>query len=376
MRNKLFGLAAIAVVLAGVAGILSTNGTEAAGGDRVVAGVGMVPGQGLIVHVMVVVPPGQSDRAAVDAALAAQGARPITSAEYSLTGLVHDGAADAEYTQGQDEVVVVYHGGNMPSGIGSMGALVSASMDPWTAVTPSALVFENAGALGGACPSLLKECPGAQVLNGANEVAFWALKGRNTLAVTWSHSGTDEFDIVWNTKFTWVDDGTDSTSGEFDAITVGIHEFGHGAGIGHSTADGNPVMEAVYEGGRRLLTGDDKLALSVLYGGVTPPEATPTPEPGEVTELSVSTDKSTYINREPVLITVDAGGVEGVSVTVRVSTPSGRTLSGSSTTGADGTATLNYKVNAGRDGTGTYYVVATGGGLTTADDPATTFEVE
>ena len=67
MRNKLFGkligLAAIAVVLAGVAGILTTNGSEAAGPDRVVAGVGIVPGLGLVVHVAVLVGPGQSDRA-------------------------------------------------------------------------------------------------------------------------------------------------------------------------------------------------------------------------------------------------------------------------------------------------------------------------
>ena len=72
MRNKLFGkligLAAIAVVLAGVAGILTTNGSEAAGPDRVVAGVGIVPGLGLVVHVAVLVGPGQSDRAAVDTA--------------------------------------------------------------------------------------------------------------------------------------------------------------------------------------------------------------------------------------------------------------------------------------------------------------------
>jgi hypothetical protein len=189
MRNKLFGkligLAAIAVVLAGVAGILTTNGSEAAGPDRVVAGVGIVPGLGLVVHVAVLVGPGQSDRAAVDTALAAQGARPITSAEYSLTGLVHDGPADGA-TLEDDQVAVVYNGSNMPSFTPGfdMQALVNASVAPWNAVSQSALVFSDGGSTSNACPSLLKECPGRQVLNGANEVAFWALKSNTTLAVT------------------------------------------------------------------------------------------------------------------------------------------------------------------------------------------------
>lgn len=378
MRAKIIGLAAIAVVIAGVAGIVSTNGTEAAGPDRVVAGVGVVPGQGLVVHVMVVVPSGQSDRAAVDAALAAQGARPITSAEYSLTGLVHDGAADGA-TLEDDTVSVVWNDSNMPSfgtSTLSMADLVQQSINPWNGVTPSALEFSAQGG-GAECPSLLRECPGRQFRNGENEVAFWPLRSGTTLAVTWYHTGTDEFDIAWNTNLTWVDDGGDDPgNGKFDVVTVGIHEFGHGAGIDHSNVSG-AIMEAVYDGGRRDLSVDDKLALNVLYGGAVAPEPTPTPEPGAITDLSVSVPVGPYANRERVPITVSASdgesGVAGISVRVEVTTPSGRTLSGSSTTGSNGEATLNYKVNAGRDGTGTYTVMATGGGLTSG---TTTFEVQ
>lgn len=375
MRNKLFGLAAMAVVLAGVAGILTTNGTEAAGPERVVAGVGVVPGQGLVVHVMVVVPSGQSNQTTVDAALAAQGARPITSAEYSLTGLVHDGAADG--VAGGDTVSVVYNGSNMPDlGELTMLQLVEQSFGPWNVVTPSALVFDEDG-IGAACPSLLRECPGRQIRNGENEVAFWPLKSGTTLAVTWYHTGTDEFDIAWNSNLTWVDNGGDKPgTGEFDVVTVGIHEFGHGAGINHSNVSG-AIMEAIYDGGRRDLSGDDKLALNVLYGGTVAPEPTPEPEPGAITGLSVTVPDGPYANRERVPITVLAtdggGGVAGISVRVEVTTPSGRSLSGSSTTGSNGEATLNYKVNAGRDGTGTYTVVATGGGI---ESGTTTFEVQ
>lgn len=385
MRNKLFGLAAIAVVLAGVAGILTTNGTEAAGPDRVVAGVGIVPGQGLVVHVVVLVSPGQTDQAAVHAALAAQGARPITSAEYSLTGLVHDGPADGA-ANGNETVSVVYSGSNMPDlGALTMLQLVEQSFGPWNLVSPSALVFDESG-VGAACTSLLRECPGRQVLNGENEVAFWALKSKTTLAVTWSHSGADEFDIAWNTNFDWVDNEFDATgNGVFDVVTVGIHEFGHGAGIGHSDV-GGAVMEAVYDGGRRGLHGDDMDALNALYGGgatadPTPaptetPAPTPTPEPGVADTLTLGNLGGPYGHRDLVIIPVsatDSGtGVEGVAVQVQIVTQSGKVLSGSSTTGADGSVQFSYKVNAGRDGVGTYSVTATAGGLS----DSSTFEVE
>ncbi len=379
MRNnlfgKLFGLAAIAVVLAGVAGILTTNGTEAAGPDRVVAGVGIVPGQGLVVHVAVLVGPGQSDHAAVNAALAAQGARPITSAEYSLTGLVHDGAADG--VAGGNTVSVVWNGANLPSGIGTMDALVTASIVKWNEVTDSALVFNNAGSTSNACPSLLRECPGAQVLNGVNEVAFWALKDRNTLAVTWSHAGTDEFDITWNTKFKWVDDENDSPSDrDFDAVTVGIHEFGHGAGIGHSDVSG-AVMEAVYDGGRRALQPDDKLALNVLYGGAVAADPTPTPEASTADLLVLEALGGPYTNRQTVTITVRATlegvAAEGATVSVRIVTHSGKVLSGSTTANSSGDAVLTYKVNAGRDGIGEYFLTASSTG---ADSVGDSFFVE
>ncbi len=80
--------------------------------------------------------------------------------------------------------------------------------------------------------------------------------------------------------------------------------------------------------------------------------------------VAVVTDKSTYANRETVTITVtvtdDAGAaVEGAAVDVTITTPNGNTLAASGTTDANGQVVITHKINANRDGFGTYTVSAT-----------------
>ena len=376
MRTKLAGLAAVAVLIAGISGvIISTSGSEASGHGRIASGFGIVPAQGLVVHVTVAVGPGQSDRAAVDVALAAQGARPLTSEEYSLTGLVHDGPADG--VPGNDNVDVVYYPTN-PQTI-DLGTVLGKSAARWNNVDGSALVFHGAGTTSNACPSLLKECPGAQFLNGENEVAFYALSGSTTLAVAWSYSVTDEFDITFNTSFNWVDSASPSP-GLFDIVTVGIHEFGHGAGIGHSNVDGS-VIEPSYSGVRRALHADDVAALIALYGtSTTEPTPTPTPEPEpsptppppavdgvEIEDLGESIGEApVFQNRDRISFTVhvDAAGspVAGATVIATVEAPGGKIRAGSGTTNTSGDVTFSYRVNTRRDGTGIHTVTASSGG--------------
>lgn len=80
--------------------------------------------------------------------------------------------------------------------------------------------------------------------------------------------------------------------------------------------------------------------------------------------VAVTTDKSTYANRETASITVtvtdDAGApVSGASVDVRITTPKGKTATASGTTDANGQAVFTFKINAKKDGFGTYTVTAT-----------------
>ncbi len=57
-------------------------------------------------------------------------------------------------------------------------------------------------------------------------------------------------------------------AGQFDLVTVAIHEFGHALGLNHSPVAGS-VMEAFYAGPRRVLHGDDIAGITSIYGGYT-----------------------------------------------------------------------------------------------------------
>ncbi len=103
---------------------------------------------------------------------------------------------------------------------------------------------------------------------------------------------------------------------------------------------------------------------------------------GGALNVTVTTDKSIYTNRETVTITVtvtdDTGAaVEGATVDITITTANGNQWAGSGTTDANGQAVFTYRVNANRDGYGTYTVEATASKAGyTSGSGSTTFTVE
>ncbi|MGB4596004.1 MAG: S8 family serine peptidase [Anaerolineaceae bacterium] len=99
-----------------------------------------------------------------------------------------------------------------------------------------------------------------------------------------------------------------------------------------------------------------KAALDYL-GGSTTPET-------DKLELTVETDKGTYINGEKVAITVtvtdkDGAAISAASVSVQVKTTSATISTFKGSTGSVGTVTLSYRINTRKTGTGSYTLVAT-----------------
>jgi serine protease len=118
-------------------------------------------------------------------------------------------------------------------------------------------------------------------------------------------------------------------------------------------------------------------ALNYLGGGTPPP---PPPPTGSLV-TSVVANKASYANKETAVITVTVkdennAAVSGASVSVQITTANGKLYSGSGTTGSDGTATFNQRINSRADGVGTYTVTAsaTKDGIT-SNTAETQFEV-
>ena len=279
--NKWFlsfsAIAASVLTLAVAFGAFTPQG-EAASHPNVVSalGVAQVQGQDVFVEVTVLVPDGQSEQAATEAALAAQGARPfasagLESAAFTLTGLKWD-------------VLPVVQNYN-PSGEPLDGqAALEATHAMWDGVAASAFDIDFGG-LTNRCPSLVDECSGAQQFDGHNDVTFLALRGPCnflgcTLGVTWYSTTIDEADMALNTKAGW-NDGCANVANSFDVQTVLGHENGHVAGLGHST-DPASLMFPSYSGAQCALAQDDIDALIALYGAAGPtdtPGPTNTPMP-------------------------------------------------------------------------------------------------
>jgi hypothetical protein len=206
----------------------------------------------LLVHEWVVVPPGADANAVAANALAAQGARRISSAQFTTEGLTWPQFTDAS---GNVDVFQNYNPASDPSG-GGLTALQD-SENTWSNAG-SAFSFSFGGTTG-RCPSLVRECQGAQYADGYNDVAWMAIGGCCTLGVTWFSTSAHEADMALNINFPW-----STTGGTYDAETVFLHENGHVAGLGHST-DINAVMYPSYQGIRRSLAQDDINGIMSLY---------------------------------------------------------------------------------------------------------------
>ena len=233
---------------------------SAPGKPEVIAVSGIVPGKGLIVHILIVVPPGADRNEVASAALASQGARPFTHDEFSTIDLFWDQFSDSD--PGNDSVIQNYNPKNDPTNGGGITALLN-THNSWNSITTSIFEFEYGGETG-RCPSLVQECRGPQKFDGHNDVAWVNLRDSNWLGVTWSGTTTDEADMALNTDFHWATDGVTN----FDIETVFLHENGHVAGLGHS-ADNNAIMYPSYQAPNRVLHQDDIDGITFLYPHVS-----------------------------------------------------------------------------------------------------------
>ena len=238
----------LTLTAATVAALLSAA-APASAADRVVAGLGTakVEGKKATVEVFVAVPDGTSAKAAKDRAIRAQGATPVAN-EFTFTGLKWDALPVRQN----------YNPAGQP--VNGASAL-SATYSPWSSVSGSTFRIQSGGTTT-RCPSLVRECPGAQRNDRFNDVG-WAQLSNGTLGVTWSTSGTDEADMAINTRYVWTT-GCRAQSGAFDLQSVYLHENGHVAGLGHST-DVNAVMYPSYQTARCSLAQDDRNGIAALY---------------------------------------------------------------------------------------------------------------
>jgi serine protease len=114
-------------------------------------------------------------------------------------------------------------------------------------------------------------------------------------------------------------------------------------------------------------------------GGSEPPP--PPPPPGGQLSVSVVTDKAVYQNRETVTITAtvtrDGNPVDGATANMVITSPNGKTITGSGTTNANGQAVFTWRANVNSHGRGEYSVVvnAAKNGLEPGEG-STTFRVE
>ena len=249
------GMRAMAGAVA-LVGLLATAGPAMAK-DRVIAVEGVSKSDAdRRVEILVHVPDGQDANAAAERALAGQGAKkapkppaPPQENSYSFTGLKWDVFPVVQYYNGAGERVA-----------GAQSALTNTLPD-WSSVSGSNYRTSFGGTTS-RCPSLVRECPGAQVNDRFNDVG-WATLQNGTLGVTWSTSGTDEADMAINTRYSW-NTGCRAVSGSFDLESVILHENGHVAGLGHST-DTSAVMYPSYQTARCALAADDQAGIAALY---------------------------------------------------------------------------------------------------------------
>ncbi len=278
----------IALMVSGVSalalGLALHDPDRAAGNGRgtVASGIGAVTVDGREAHVevFVAVAPGRDAAEEVRAELIQRGARPLTPSEFVASGLVWNQFTDANATN--DFLVQYYNPGSAstapdPTAGGGATALLNTHAT-WTNVPTSKFAFSYGGTTT-RCPSLVQECPGGQVFDGFNDVAWMDLGrcsiARCTLGVTWyATTDPDEGDMALNTRVSWRTNGSD-----YDVETVMLHENGHVLGLGHSSVT-QAVMYAYYGGLRRSLHQDDIDGVTSLYpevGGA--PTATPTNTP-------------------------------------------------------------------------------------------------
>jgi len=305
------------------------------GETQVIVAFGKIPGQDLYAHVWVVISPGSDKNQIVNEALRHQGLKPFSHSEFSTTGMVHDqffdGTTNPTFVQN-------YNPANDPTGTGHL--ILKETQSAWTVVPSSNFAFSD-GPITDRCPSLVKECPGRQVTDGNNDVAWMSIKNKNTLGVTWYSTSADEADMALNTNFSW---STTGISGTFDVETVYLHENGHVLGLGHSDVQGS-IMEAVYDGIRQSLHQDDICGIQTIYGipdpvceTTEPPTDPPTTGDAVTADISyrAKNGKGGNLFVDVLLKDTDSLPVSGTSVKIQLFLDGNSVGTGTGTTNSDG----------------------------------------
>jgi hypothetical protein len=257
MKRRTRATAGAVAAIGMLAAAVPANAADRESRSRVVAVEGVSKGNAdRRVEILVAVPAGSSARAAGDRALAGQGAKRAQakpeapqSQSYSFTGLRWDVLpVEQNYNAAGQKTT-------------GAGTALSNTYGDWSSVTGSNYRIRSGGTTT-RCPSLVRECPGAQRNDRFNDVG-WAQLSNGTLGVTWSTSGTDEADMAINTRYVW-STGCVARTGAYDLESVYLHENGHVAGLGHST-DLSAVMYPSYQTARCTLAQDDKNGIAALY---------------------------------------------------------------------------------------------------------------
>jgi hypothetical protein len=241
--------------------------TVARGEGRIASAIGVkhVGGEKLYVDVVVAVPRGQSARQATDRALSHQGAKrrkkPPWAGGPGGGGGGDGGGGEQYFYTGlvwSQQVTQSYNSADEP--LDAKGALLNTHAT-WSNVDGSTFSITD-GADTTRCPSLVKQCPGRQVNDSDNDVAWLRLDGQ-TLGVTWYTTSDPEADMALNTRFAWKSTCDGSGTG-YDVETVMLHENGHVAGLDHAQTT-DSVMYPSYQSPRCTLTDYDRASLANLY---------------------------------------------------------------------------------------------------------------
>ena len=254
--------------------------------------------------------------------------------------------------------------GGAPDGA---SAAVTAAMADWAHETSAA----SAGAPGG--PFVLLNVP----VGTGEDISIQVLGGGGKIA------GSARRDLDANGFFEHVDLKISGKSfgreNPADVIkSIVLHEVGHGVGAGHATSDQDVMYFQIQRPPVTQLSDCDikawEAAMAWIFAGTVPalPTATsvlcgtggPGPGPGPGGTLvvtSLTTDKTDYVNRERILITATVTDgddpVEDAVVQIRIVMPN-KTFGCSPTTNSSGEARCRHKINANRDGEGTYTITA------------------
>ena len=256
MRQGTRAAAGVVALIGALAAAVPATAADRESRSRVIAVDGVAKGHAdRRVEVLVAVPAGASARAAGDRALAEQGAArakakpaPPESQGYTFIGLKWD----------KLPVVQSYNGaGERVSG---RTALTNTYGD-WSSVSGSTYRITSGGTTT-RCPSLVRECPGAQRNDSRNDVG-WARLGSGILGVTWTTNNIDEADMAITTRYAW-NTGCVDRPNSYDLETVFLHENGHVAGLGHSS-DPSAVMYPSYQRAHCTLAQDDKNGIAAKY---------------------------------------------------------------------------------------------------------------